>query len=380
MVVVFHTAGQVGINRSGSGVSDYTWQLGHLGVAIFFALSGFLLYRPFVAAHLAGRSFPAVGEYFRRRFLRIFPAYWVALAAYAFVFHHPAADIDTPGRFLLFFGLFQTYFPAPTTLQGIPVGWTLTHELAFYLCLPLLALAARKLATVIGGPKRRIHGELALVGGLYLVGVLVRWALLSNGTVLTRFPPAWVDWFAVGMIIAVMSAWHSQGGQVPSWVIALARLPALCWLLVAELMWVVAQLDLPRGFAVMTIGDHMARNFCFGAIGFLAVLPCVFGNQERGPVRWVLRSPPMRYLGDVSYGVYLWHILVMYEIVQRVKDDGPIGFWELFVPTLLISVAVASISWFAVERPILRLKNRPLGETARRWTRGRAPARTGTTG
>jgi peptidoglycan/LPS O-acetylase OafA/YrhL len=52
-------------------------------VGVFFALSGFLLYRPYLAARLAGRPQPSTRSFLRRRWLRILPAYWVALTVLA---------------------------------------------------------------------------------------------------------------------------------------------------------------------------------------------------------------------------------------------------------------------------------------------------------
>src|SRR5438067_1774084 len=77
-IVVTHTAGWSGFN-SAHALGAWTARL-DCGVAIFFVLSGFLLYRPFVAARLDGRDGPRVLRYARRRALRILPAYWVALA------------------------------------------------------------------------------------------------------------------------------------------------------------------------------------------------------------------------------------------------------------------------------------------------------------
>ena len=81
-VVLFH-----------AGVSVFSG--GYVGVDIFFVLSGFLLYRPFVRAHLAGTRGPAVGRYLKRRFLRIFPAYWLVLLCVLFVLHQTGAPVST---------------------------------------------------------------------------------------------------------------------------------------------------------------------------------------------------------------------------------------------------------------------------------------------
>ena len=73
-----HAAFFAGAEYPGSLVGHFTQRL-EVGVAIFFCISGFLLYRPFVAAREREQAMPAVGAYAWRRFLRIVPAYWVAL-------------------------------------------------------------------------------------------------------------------------------------------------------------------------------------------------------------------------------------------------------------------------------------------------------------
>src|SRR5437763_428837 len=100
-VFVFHAAWLTGFSvRSGSGA--YLFQL-DVGVDVFFVLSGFLLYRPFVRAHLEGGPAPTISRYYKRRVLRIFPAYWLVLMAVLYVFHQAAAPTTHDG--LVYFSL-----------------------------------------------------------------------------------------------------------------------------------------------------------------------------------------------------------------------------------------------------------------------------------
>ena len=87
-VLLAHVALLSGLNVRKPGLGHYLARA-DVGVSIFFLLSGFLLYRPFVAARLAGRPSMGLGAYARRRALRILPAYWVALTIVAFVMHAP---------------------------------------------------------------------------------------------------------------------------------------------------------------------------------------------------------------------------------------------------------------------------------------------------
>src|SRR3954447_17958902 len=80
-VVLTHTGALSGLNEE-SSLGDFTARL-TIGVTIFFLISGFLLYRPFVNARMNGAPQTPLAVYAKRRFLRIFPAYWLALTALA---------------------------------------------------------------------------------------------------------------------------------------------------------------------------------------------------------------------------------------------------------------------------------------------------------
>ena len=100
------------------------------------------------------------------------------------------------------------------------------------------------------------------------------------------------------------------------------------------------------------------------------LLPAVFGPQRRGAIRRFLQVAPIVYLGTISYGIYLWHQAFLRKVHQWGGwEPGPgesvlVGFRGDFLvhvsAALALSVAAASLSWFLVERPLLRRKDRPL--------------------
>ncbi|MBM3675903.1 MAG: acyltransferase [Actinobacteria bacterium] len=152
--------------------------MGALCVAVFFVISGFLLYRPFVLAALGDRPAPRVGRFYLRRALRIFPAYWLALTFYLFVFGPDQAR--GVGDALVYYGLAQNY-RSGSLLLGLGVAWTLAIEVSFYVVLPALAAGFRALSNAID-PLRRLRGQLAGLAAMYVIGVAVRaWAVWSRG-------------------------------------------------------------------------------------------------------------------------------------------------------------------------------------------------------
>src|SRR6266487_2807271 len=105
-VLITHVAYLSGFDIH-SGLGAFTARM-DVGVAVFFMISGFLLYRPFVAARLAERHGSRPLAYFWRRALRIFPAYWVALTITVFVLHVPK-NIPPAKDMFLYYGLGHLY-------------------------------------------------------------------------------------------------------------------------------------------------------------------------------------------------------------------------------------------------------------------------------
>lgn len=370
LVLVFHVAERAGLNRADttSWVADYTSQFGRLGVSIFFAISGFLLYRPFVASHLEGRPPPALGPYFRRRFLRIFPAYWLALVFYALL-ASPAIRDSITDHLLLRASLLQGWSDS-FALTGVSVAWTLTIELTFYVVLPGYAWLVRRLAAGLGRDQALLAEYLGLAA-FYLVGLLGRWMLADKLLPIGGLAP-WTDLFAMGMVIAVFRARQRAGHGTPAVFRYLGRYPALGVVLALELVWMVAMLDVSRGFQPKSLGDEFGRHFLYGLVGFALLTPLVFGNQRRGVYRRALCWRPVRWTGEVSYGIYLWHVLVLYLLTEGLRPEQ-VDFWPALGATFAISLVIASASFVLLERPAQRLDlHRLLPASAPR--RGTTPA------
>ena len=198
-------------------------------------LSGFLLYRPWVRAKLTDRPAPPVGRYFRRRALRILPAYWFALTVLAI---WPGITGVFSGDWWRYYFFLQLY-DSDTLTRGIPVTWTLCVEVTFYLALPLWVIAMRRLS---------VRGEMLALGGLAAFGATIQIAAgreaLDNLVAQSLLGQS--TWFALGMALALVSA---HGDRPRRFTHALGMHPALCWggALVAYLALVVLR-DQPNGF------------------------------------------------------------------------------------------------------------------------------------
>lgn len=334
------------------------------GVAIFFVISGFLLYRPFVTAALRGERPGATGSFLWRRALRIFPAYWVAALVIALAFG--VKPWNGWGDALAHLGLVHIY-DADTVVSGpISQAWSLGTELTYYLALPLLGAVA---VAVAGRTGRRVGPQYAFVGLLMAASLAYRWIVVTtagdDASTMATWLPGYLDQFGLGMLLAVANAASAVHGDGAGPALLRRRwVPAASWALaVASLSAAAFVIDLPTSSLDYTPAQQMGRQVTYGLWGFFLVLPAVFGPQDQGLIRRVLRSPVPHGLGLVSYGIYLWHQFFI-DRFQRWTGTPIFGgrFGETVAFVIAGSVVVATVSYVVVERPILTLKDRwPLG-------------------
>lgn len=336
------------------------------GVPLFFVISGFLLYRPFVAADMAGREALATGPYMRRRLLRIVPAYWVALTILS-LFPYNAYVFEHWERYYLFA---QIYFQPEQPGAGLAQAWSICAEMAFYLVLPIWALLMRSVQKV-GGPTRRLQVEIPLLAVLSLVSAVFyhQW---SNGhaTALNSGLPRFMYWFALGMGAALVSSWVTQVRRERPRAIALvADHPGWCWA-VSFALYSAGALMIKLDVAGMIAqGRSQMVYWVFaGAAMFFLVLPGVFGEVGRGIPSRVLMHKWLVWLGLVSYGIYLWQFKPFDWTSEKVWQHG--WHFEIFGDKVLgamamygaiaiaFTIPVAAASYYIVERPFLKLKFR----------------------
>lgn len=359
-VLVSHVAGATGVVGGGSRWSMALGNLGNAAVTVFFVLSGFLLFRPFVMSHLGGLTSPAGANYLRNRLLRIFPAFWFAAVGYV-VLVGPRFE-PTVSNYVTAFTLTGSYRTGDYFSRSmLGVDWTLTIELAFYLTLPLFAAAVGAVVRRCGTPRRKLGAELGALGVLVAVALAYRmvgasalrtWGLQSN-----LWLPNYLDWFALGMFLAVLWAWRARGGRLPAVVAGMATSWWVCWALAAWSYGVASALKfhVTGGalFAAEPLAMKMIRFALNGLAGFLLVLPAVLGDDAPSRIRSFLCHPVMVWLGTVSFGIYLWHMVWLRWFLARFAVDG---FWPTLAFVTVMSIATAAISWYAIERPLMRLK------------------------
>ena len=361
-VVGVHTAFASGFTSKHPVLGRYTSRL-EIGVSVFFVISGFLLYRPFAVDHFGGKAAPARRTFWTRRVKRIVPAYWVAFLVVSYVLHDDTVRHSWDAPFV-YLGFAQIYFPH-YIVSGIDQAWSLCTEMTFYLMLPLYAaVLARGRRT----PDRQLRAEgaglavLVAISFAYRIPVLLAApkgaAALSHPSVTQAMPswlPGYLDQFALGMLLAVASAYWAAQSRRPAALWHPAT-PWVSWGLAVVAFIAVSNIGLSvKPLDAAALGPSLLRQTLYGAFGFFLVLPAVFGPQDHGAVRRLLTWRPVALVGVVSYGVYLWHEAFMYTFLSWF---GPGLFhypWGAMLALVtILAVAAATLSYRLVERPVLR--------------------------
>lgn len=328
----------------------------NIGVTIFFLISGFLLYRPFVASRRGGPARPSVARYGWRRLLRIYPAYWLALTVLVLL---PATTGVAGGDWLNQYAMLGALPVAQgegascvVEIQscGLAHTWSLTVEATFYAALPPFALAVAALGRRKGGGWSASWpaSELGVIAAAAVVSVTIAFSGPSGTAswVAGSFA-GYLFWFGLGMALAAVSV-HLEGRPAPAAVELIRRRPAAPWAL-AGVTYVIFSLLVPATPFLLLSGDRLLTHLCFGVVALL-LLPAIFGEPGRGVPDRLLANPVIAWLGLVSYGIFLWH----YAFALYFDE---LGFLPLLAVTLAGAVACAAVSYYLLERPLLRLKD-----------------------
>jgi len=332
---------------SGSFVVDLTplFSCGWAGVDIFFTLSAFLLSLPFVSWQLGGAPRPSLRTFWFRRVVRIFPAYYtqilVLLALTAFGFGEWPGLAQLAGNLVLWFN-FGTFGVAPIN----PVAYTLPIEFSFYLLLPLLAFLLRPRwwpwLLVLAVVETQVYRHL-MFAHVADAEVAVRVVTLEQ-------LPGRLDQFVFGMLAAYAYGRAAFAQRMPG-----PRTNDALFVLggvgVAVMAWLIH-----RGIGTYWEGSMLlfVWHGATGAAVALMLFACAAGSRVADAL---FGNRILRYVGVISFGLYLWHYPVLRWFDAAGVFDRVEGYrlpWIL--PLLLLSAClIADLSYRLIERPLLRL-------------------------
>ena len=335
-VVITHAAFQTGHSK---GLDGRLFGRFDLAVAVFFALSGFLLWRGHAASVRGLRRTPATGHYLRSRIVRIMPGYLVAVIVILLLLPDAAnADLTV---WLANLTLTQIYVPLTLT-GGLTQMWSLSVEVSFYLVLPLLALFARRLPV-----RARIPVIAAVAVASWAWGYLMA-ALPYDAPVGVNplnWPPAFSSWFAAGMLLAELTV------SAPGLAHRLARRR---WLMaaVALVAYLVAASPLagPEGLIPGTASQFAVKTAMGAVLAGVLIAPLVLDRPDT-PHR-LLGSPVMVTLGRWSYGLFVWHLAALAMVFPVIGEFAFNGHLPVVLAlTLIFGFAIAAVSYALVESP-----------------------------
>ncbi len=344
------------------------------GVTLFFALSGFLLYRPFVAALMREEVRPNFARYLLNRALRIGPAYWVILLVSALILHTTLVrnsrgelvhgGIDDPIALAKQMLLLQNYQPS-TVITGIGPAWSLAVEVVFYLALPLLALTAWMLArraTTRSGRRLAALAPALLLLGIGLAGKTatphffteMNWSGGWGGdwySVLVRSFLCQADLFSFGMALAVFRV-DAEDGLLRVSALGRKGIGVLC---LGAYLVTSRMTDSSEPLGISPYNTLMALACAL----FLALVVLTSPGAERPALVRLLELRPLVAVGLISYSLFLWHVPVIGWLdAHELAFSGRAGFVVTLFLTVAVGCALSVLTYRLVELPALRRKRR----------------------
>ena len=350
-VVLTHVAFQTGTS---GGVVGRLLHRFDLAVAVFFALSGFLLWRGHAAAARGRRHRPATGHYLRSRLVRIMPGYLFAVVVILTLL--PEANRASLTVWLANLTLTQVYVPLTLT-AGLTQMWSLSVEVSFYLALPILAFLAYRLP---------VRARVPVIAAVAVASL--GWGLLPihtpTGVNFLNWPPAYASWFAAGMLLAEWTV------SPIGWAHRLARnRVAITAVAVGAYLISASPLAGPEDLVPATLGQFVVRTSMGAIVAGALLAPLVLDRPDTE--HRILGSPTMVVLGRWSYGLFIWHLaalVMVFPMVGKFMFNG--NFFVVLGLTLVLGFAMAAVSYALIESPCRN--------ALRRWEYRRAGARSQT--
>lgn len=325
--------------------SGFRWLPGGgIGVFVFFTLSGFLITHLLLTeCEQTGRI--SIRRFYARRALRLLPAlYILILATVLWGLGHPSIlsdrTLEAVPSVVLYFSNWIRALVDRDAVGRLGHTWSLSVEEQFYILWPLVivsCMASQRSA-------KRVM-QIAIAGSILSATLRIVFWTGVTGAVRTEGTDQIADQILVGCALA---AWlHTVDSTRLDRMRAIARGFGLLGAVIL------------LGVALAVPTDDVAHAKCFS----LVLLPFVaFASAAliasivlapRDVLARLLSIWPISWIGQISYGMYLWHILA----IENVRK-----YWtwptSVFLASVVLSIALAVFSWFIIERPALRLKQR----------------------
>lgn len=320
-VILVHVAqSSLGLGPLATHVAEY----GAKGVQLFFAVSGFTLGTVYQDRELN------FGSFLIRRALRILPMFLVGIALYAVLGlntdlrHSP--ELITPDRVLLTATLLHGWFEH-TINNIVPGGWSIAAEWTFYLLFPALLILVKLRTTLLYLLFLSLVAVAVGAASFFAIRYVSGSHTFAYFFWLTQLPA-----FVLGLIVSV--AWKKLSGRaggIVFWTATVALLAA-------------ATVDTP-------LSNFFVANLLFAALiaGCASVRPVLLDNKV------------LRYVGEISFSLYIWHfavVAILEVVVPAPMRTGVLGLLFLLTATFVCSVPISTLTYLFVEKPFIQLARR----------------------
>jgi peptidoglycan/LPS O-acetylase OafA/YrhL len=318
-------------------LTPFSLKGGFLGVDLFFVLSGFLI-TGLLSAEFEKTNFISLKKFYARRLLRLGPALGLYLLGCLFVTQYTQLISVTRQLKLILFALvyatnWRMALGWDTTLDPTAIIWSLSIEEQFYLVWPVIlsALLALKFT----------RSQVAYALGAAIVAIVIhRYLMLNAGAELTRLyygTDTRADALLTGCLFALLPSARFTSRSKP-WLNFAGWVAAACLIYFMVTAGFTERLLYQGGFTLVAL--------------LCGLLILVASYSPPGILATILRFPLLRWFGHISYGLYLWHWLVV-----RHTTFYYLGKWEPWA-RLVLALAIASASFYVIERPFNKLKRR----------------------
>ncbi|MEX3555720.1 MAG: acyltransferase [Burkholderia gladioli] len=300
----------------------YPINWGLVGVYVFFSISGYVITRGLLAEQARTSGKIDLRRFFTRRVIRIWPIYFATIAFIYFVY--PGFVDGGIGWHMLF--LSNVFFSIKGAFLFPIHFWSLSVEQQFYLIWPLLLIACYRRNLII------------VIACMMVVSPVSRWyfdAHLHNMQAALYSPSSNLDCLAAGALAAAAEARKS-------WHLILNMAGALGAVLLSFIL-------------MMSIRGNDLWNISLTgtAISMISAWLITWLGQAENRGR-ILCNPFTLYIGRISYGIYLYHLMIGNYIFYS-TPIGKLPIWVSTISSAAITVAVASLSWHLIERPLLSI-------------------------
>lgn len=331
-------------------------------VPMFFVISAYALYRPFIVDDLRGVPPRSARGFWWRRFLRIYPLYAVALTAYLVLLPPLRPPSGSIVDYVKLYGFLQIYDKDLSRFSGIPAAWFLCDEVVFYLLMPFIAMAARWL--VLRNRRRRnpgrrptaeqiLRGHLTVAAVLWVIGFVARPILVFNEVnAATALPISNLDFYALGIFVSVATLWERAGLKLPEPVVYVRERP---WLALGAMALGATVIALAATDpAVWTPEQDVLRYLMYTIMAGGAMIYFVLGDQ-RSPANTWFSDRRWAWLAVLSLHLYLWHQLMLGGFDRYVTEVAELHIGPRFTTGLAVwaGAVLATVAVSAALRPVL---------------------------